>query len=125
MKGVHAATHFALSSDELDVLYDTADLTGQPALRVGDHLFRGAEIRAVEGELGTQLTVTLESIPDLRVRTFTLFVPLVQVEQGGTAEINVLGVITTTHSTLAGPPLGQEKTYEPLDLAGTAQVTHS
>jgi hypothetical protein len=36
--------------------------------------------------------------------------------------IQVPGITTTTHTTIAGPVLGPEKTYSQVNLRGTAQV---
>jgi hypothetical protein len=59
----------------------------------------------------------------LRTVTFTLILPVVNLLPGsGGAYIQVPGITTKSHTTIAGPVIGPEKTYSTVKLKGTAQV---
>ena len=67
--------------------------------------------------------MTLEQIPDLRTVNFTLILPVVNVLPGSPGTyIQVPGIKTTTHTSIAGPVLGPQKTYRQGKLKGTAQA---
>jgi hypothetical protein len=85
--------------------------------------FRGKEeIMISETELGELITVTLETIPDLKTVTFSLILPIVTVmPQSGGIRIKVPGITTTNPTTIAGPPPGPQKLYSIVNLRGTAQ----
>lgn len=121
------ANLFELTGDDVDVTYSSSGITGQPQLsyRTPDTNlnFMGRDIQTAETALGSEHTVTLEQVSDLKVVTFTLILPPVHVNQlsAGTC-ISVPGVVTTSHTTIAGPALGPEKTYRLVRLHGTAQA---
>jgi hypothetical protein len=121
------ANLFELSGDDIQVTYSSSSFAGPPLFSYRDgamnRQFSGKEIRCVLSEIGELLTVTLEQIPDLRTVTFTLILPVVTVLPASAgAHIQVPGITTTTHTTIAGPPLGAEKTYSQVNLKGTAQA---
>lgn len=121
------ANLFELTGDNVDVTYSSTSFTGQPQLsyRTPDtnRNFMGSDIQSAETALGVEHTVTLEQVPDLKVVTFTLVLPPVHVNRlsAGTC-ISVPGIVTTSHTTIAGPALGPEKTYRLVHLHGTAQA---
>lgn len=121
------ANLFELSGDGIQVTYSSSSIAGTPLFSYRDgsinRLFSDAEIESVTTELGELLTVTLEQIPDLRIVTFTLILPVVNVLPGSAGtHIHVPGITTTTHTSIAGSVLGPAKTYSQVDLKGTAQV---
>ena len=121
------ANLFELSGDDIRVTYSSTSFAGLPLFSYRDgsinRQFRGEEIRSVETEIGKQLTVTIEQIPDLRAVTFTLVLPAVTVLSGSVGtQIQVPGIKAATHTTIAGATLGPEKTYSMVNLRGTAQV---
>lgn len=126
-KECQQANLFELSGDDIRVTYSSSSFAGPPLFSYRDgnisRQFSGKEIRSVTTEIGELLTVTLEQIPDLRTVTFTLILPVVTVlsVSAGT-HIQVPGITTTTHTTIAGQVLGPEKTYSQVKLKGTAQV---
>lgn len=63
------------------------------------------------------MTVTLETIPDLRTVTFSLIVPIVTVmtRSSGT-RIKVLGITATSLTTIAGPLPGPQQLYSAVYL---------
>ena len=73
-------------------------------------------------EIGQTITVTLESIPDLRVVTFTLILPVVSVmPQSSGTYIRVPGILSNRPTTIAGPPPGPQQLYTVVRLRGVAQ----
>ncbi len=120
------ANLFELGNYSTQVTYSSTSFTGRPQLNYRDDTnirnFVGEEIRFQETEIGQLVTVTLETIADLRIVTFTLILPLVNVmPQSGGTRVQVPGILTTTHTTIAGPGSGAEKTYSTVNLQGTAQ----
>lgn len=126
MEGFTRANLFELSSRTIHVTYSTTNISGGPILSYRDDQFslsfRGEEIRIENTALGEVVTVTLETIPDLRTVTFSLIVPIVTViTQSSGTRIKVLGVTTTAPTTIAGPPPGPQQLYSAVYLRGTAQ----
>ncbi len=125
--GFQPANLFELSGEDVQVTYSSSSFTGSPLFSYRDsrtnRQFSGDEISSVASQVGELLTVTLEQILDLRTVTFTLILPAVTVlpASAGT-HIHVPGITTTTHTTIVGPPPGQQKTYSLVRLKGTAQV---
>ena len=120
------ANLFELGDYSIQVTYSSTSFTGQRQLSYRDNdinrNFMGEEIRILDTELGQLVTVTLETIADLRTVTFTLVLPLVNViPQSGGTRVQMPGILTTTHTTIAGPGPGAEKTYSTVNLQGTAQ----
>jgi len=109
------------------VTFTTETISGGLSLHYRDAQrnldFRGRDITVQETALGELITVTLETIPDLRTVTFTLILPIVTVRfQGQALRITVPGVTTTNPTTIAGPPPGPQKLYTVVNLRGTAQA---
>ena len=120
------ANLFELSGGNIQITYSSSSFTGLPLFSYRDNStnlqFSGDEIRCVTTEIGELLTVTLEQIPDLRTVTFTLILPVVNVLPASSGTyIQVPGITTTTHTTIAGSVLGPEMTYSQVNLTGTAQ----
>jgi len=121
------ANLFELSRDNIQVTYSSTSMAGTPLFNYRDgsinRLFSGEEIRCVRTEIGDLLTVTLEQILDLRMVTFTLILPVVNVLPASVGtHIRVPGITTTTHTSIAGSVLGPQKTYSLVNLEGTAQA---
>ena len=121
------ANLFELSDYSIQITYSSTSFTSQPQLSYRDNKinrnFMGEEIQILDTDiLGQLITVTLETIADLRSVTFTLILPLVNViPQSGGTRVHVPGILTTTHTTIAGLGPGAEKTYSTVNLQGTAQ----
>jgi hypothetical protein len=117
---------FEVSGEGVQVTYSTTSIDGQPRLSYTDASrqlnFAGAEIRTVQTELGTEVTVTLETVPDLHTITFTLLLPDFRLGYGNESQFGTLGITTTNHTTIAGPPEGPGQTYEVVVLEGTARA---
>jgi len=117
---------YHLSGHHLHVTYATSGIDGKPSMSYQDahqsKSFRGDEIRAVECDLGTLVSVTLRMTPDVGSTSLSLFVPRIRIAQGGTAQIHT-ECVTTLHSMPFTPQLalGQADTYHVVAVQGTAQ----
>jgi hypothetical protein len=126
MEDFTQANLFELSGDSIHVTYSATSILGGPIFSYRDNQFsnsfRGEEIRIQDSELGQLITVTLETIPDLRTVTFSLVLPIVTVmPQSAGISIEVPGLTVTNPTTIAGPLLGPQKLYSLVRLKGTVQ----
>jgi hypothetical protein len=88
--------------------------------------FRSSEIRTVEiADLGTIVSVTLNTTVDSGSTTFSVLIPRTQLirQQGASAHIQTEG-ITTVHRAAILPmfQLGQDDLYTTTPLRGTASL---
>src|SRR5262249_23038824 len=103
----------------------TSGIDGRPHFSYQDPMrslsFVGDEIRKMEGDLATVVSVTVVRTVDAGSTSFSLLVPHVNVPQGGNASICTDG-ITTHHAFSIVPALnrGQRDTYHVTPLHGTA-----
>jgi hypothetical protein len=126
MQGFTRANLFELSGNSIHVTFSSSSILGDPILSYRDDQrslsFKGDEIRIQNTELGELITVTLETIPDLKTVTFSLILPVVTVmPQSSGVRIKVPGITTTNPTTIAGPPPGPQQLYSLVNLRGTAQ----
>ena len=104
----------------------TSSLSGQPLFTYEDRrqtlTFQGEEIRQSDSEIGRQITVTIEQIPDLETVTFTLLLPDINLE-GTETPFRTVGIKTITRTSIGGPDLvkGPIQTYLPRMFWGTAR----
>ena len=119
---------FELSSsyDDTQITYSTSSFAGPPQFSYsgpkGDHSFAGDEIASLQSALGTEVTVTLEAVPDLQTVTLTLVLPDIAIAFGEEQAFPTIGIFTTTATTIAGPPPGAAQTYEVIALDGVAKL---
>jgi hypothetical protein len=71
-------------------------------------------------KLGVEVTVGLEFIPDLRIVTLTVVLPDVRGKMGDEHSFKTVGIFTTNHETIIGPP-PVAQTYEIIWLDGVAK----
>lgn len=104
------------------ITYSATTVTGQPELSYqgfhGENVFSGDAIDSAETALGTELTVELQAVRDLKSVTLTLVLP----HHLGQQRFATLAVVTTNPTTIAGPQAGRPQTYEVIPLEGEAQV---
>jgi hypothetical protein len=120
------ANQYELTGPNLQVTYTLTSLTGDPLLSYQDSkrtlIFRGDDIRVVKTEIATQVTVTLDQVPDLQTVTFTLLIPAINLDENPT--LFKTKAITTVHRTsIGGPQLvkGQVQSYRVQALLGKAR----
>jgi hypothetical protein len=126
MEGFTQANLFELSRGAIHVTYSSTSILGGPIFSYRDsqlsRSFRNEEVRIQDIGIGQLITVTLETVPDLRTVTFSLLLPAVSVMPQSTGmRISVPGVTTTAPTTIAGPPPGPQQLYSVVNLRGTAQ----
>jgi hypothetical protein len=122
------ANLFELESYGVQITYSKSSITGDPrfSYRDADHNlnFSGDEIRVEGTEIGDLVTVTIETVSDLRTVTVTLLVPEVNLpEDTKQSPFETEAVVTTHHTTIGGPGLvqGQLKSYRTVTLKGIAR----
>jgi hypothetical protein len=120
-----AANMFSLAGGGLHVSYSTSGIDGKPHFSYQDSLrslsFSGDEIRKMEGDLATVVSVTIVRTVDAGSTSFSLLVPHVNVPPFGSVSIHTDG-ITTHHAFSIVPAFnrGQRDFYHVTALQGTA-----
>ncbi len=119
---------------QVRITYQVKGVDGQPHLyyRIFQGpptlSFSGDQIRIQESEIGTQVTVTLEAIPDGDSTTLTLLLPIINLP-GPTGQVSFEAPIiwTTQRSTIGGPDLvkGVVQSYEVMMLNGKAEFVQT
>ena len=118
-------TLYQLSGDKIQITYSTSSFAGPPLLHYQDASqnlqFMGKDIRTLDTELGTLVTVTLNLTPDLGSTSFTLLIPHVGLGLSDSAHIVTDGITTLHRTSIIGPALqGQTDFYTFHRLQGTA-----
>lgn len=124
-----APNRFVLVQQDATITYDTTAFDGQPHLSYqalqdsNARTFIGAEIRSQQSEIGTLVTVTLETIPDARTTLLTILLPTINLDEATEQPFTTVGIITTEQSSIAGPQLvsGAVQDYQIMQFEGTAQ----
>ncbi|QBR71375.1 hypothetical protein CU048_08875 [Beijerinckiaceae bacterium] len=115
---------FELSGYGLQVTYSLSSFEGPPQFNFHDatqsKLFKGDQIRTVETELGTLVSVTINLTVDSGSTTFTLVVPSVNLRGTESVQIETVGITTLHKTSIIGPPNGQTDFYTVQALRGTA-----
>jgi len=120
------ANLFQLSGSSLHVTYSTSGINGKPHFHYQDSQlnlnFEGSQIRAVECDLGTLVSVKLRQTVDAGSTSFSVILPRVQLRSGETVQVRTDG-IQTIHRFSIAPQLnhGQLDLYQVTTLHGTAQ----
>jgi hypothetical protein len=119
---------YHLSGHHLHVTYSPAGIDGRPTMTYQDahqsKSFKGEDIRTVESDLGTLVSVTLRMTPDVGSTTLSVIIPRIRITPVSIAHVRT-ECITTVHSTPFAPPQsiqGQLDTYTVTSLHGTAQA---
>jgi hypothetical protein len=120
-----SANLFELSCGATQLTYSTSSFAGPPQLSYTDagesHSFSGDEIETRDTALGTEVTVTLESVPDKEIVTLTLLVPDTHLDHGGEEQLETIAIRTLNATTIAGsPPVAQG--YSVIELHGVAKL---
>ncbi len=117
---------FEMRSGNIKITYSTSSLNGQPLLTYKERrqtvTFQGDEIRQLDTEIGRQITVTIEQIPDLRTITFTFLLPHINFE-GTEITFRTVGITTSSRTSIGGPELvnGPIQAYLSRTFWGTAR----
>jgi hypothetical protein len=127
---IFTANTFTLRSRRVSVTYSATSITGQPLMYFRDRQremsVRGEEIRQVETEIGTMVTITLEPDADAGGLLFTLIVPRVVLATPGVEQTVVTqGIYTRSRLPPRLPASVQLQTYEAVELKGSASLVVS
>ena len=120
--------HLELAGGYTQITYSTTSIAGQPQFHYQDQQrdvnVTGDDIRSLDTEIGTLVTVTLEVVLDLHTLTATLLVPQINLRGGVESPLSTLAILTTHLTSIGGPGLveGQVQTYEAVALEGTASL---
>ena len=120
---------FVITGVGIEITYSTSRFGGPPLLTYKDRqrtlTFQGEEIRQLESEIGQQVTVIIEQIPDLQTVTFHLLLPAINLDEPE-SRFRTIGIITTHRTSIGGPDLvkGTLQTYRVKGLMGTAQLVN-
>ena len=121
-----AANMFSLADGGLHVSYSTSGLDGTPHLTYQDPIrslsFRGDEIRKVDCDLGTVVSVTIVRTIDAGSTSFSLLVPRVNLPAPFSSVAISTDGVTTHHAFSIIPAFnqGQRDFYDVTALQGTA-----
>jgi hypothetical protein len=116
---------YQLTGRQLHITYSTSGVDGKPHFSYQDaqqsHDFAGDEIRVVECDLGSVVSVYILRTFDSGSTSFSLFVPKVGLVDGAPQTLHTQGV-TTIHKFSILPPfnVGQKDLYHVASLHGTA-----
>jgi hypothetical protein len=112
---------------QLRITYSTSSIRGTPLFTYRDGSrtlqFEGTEIRTIDTELGTLVTVTTRLTTDAGWTTFTLLLPRVHLGSTQQAAVETVG-LTTDHliTFTPAPRPGQTERYRVTRLTGTAEL---
>jgi hypothetical protein len=117
---------YELTGTDTEITYSTTSFSGRPLLtyraQSDQRSFSGAEIRSLDSEIGRQVTVTIEQIPDLHSITLTILIPTINLDRVE-SRFRTRAIFTTQRSSIAGPRLikGAVQSYRVLALRGVAR----
>lgn len=121
------ANAFDLQGKHLHVTYSTSGIDGKAHFNYQDAhqtlSFRGDDIRTVETEIGTLVSVSIVRTVDRGSTTFSILIPTTNLDATRTAPIATRG-ITTIHkfSNIPAFNSGQTEIYSTVILRGTARA---
>jgi hypothetical protein len=125
---IKAPNQFELHGKRTSVSLSLSQVDGGSQLALHDgsgaHDFHDDAITIEETVLGAQVSVELRGTPDLERVTFTVVLPLVNLN-GGNDFIDTIGITATHRATFAGVGKGQLTTYRKIRLRGTASQVQS
>ena len=115
--------HYTLSGKHIHMAYSTTGIDGKPQFTYQDLQltlnFSGEQIRRIETEVGTVVSVTLRLTPDTGGTTFSVLLPRVNIPGEQSVPIQTVG-ITTLHKFSLVPVIGQRDFYKAAPLSGSA-----
>src|SRR5947209_4211298 len=115
---------YELSGDGIQVTYSTTSFEGQPHFNYhdanGSKSFVGEQIRTVETEIGTLVSVTIHLTVDAGSTSFSILIPHVNLRIGTSVAITTYGITTFHKFSIFGAPNGQAETYTAHSMQGIA-----
>ena len=123
----NAPNLYELQGEKLKVTYATTNIAGQPTftLQQGRKTlnFDKNQIQTAKIPIGSLVTVTVETVPDLKTITFSLLLPDVNMQESTKVSIKAVGILTTSKTSLGGPKIvkGAVQAYKVASLSGNAR----
>ncbi|MEH2326745.1 MAG: hypothetical protein V7K32_24915 [Nostoc sp.] len=120
-------TGYNSNGNKVSINYSTSSITGKPFFNYQEQKqtlnFGGDEIRTVDTEIGTLVTVTIKKTVDTGNTTFTLLIPRINLGNNNEAKVETKGITTKNRfSVIPQFNQGQQQNYTTILLKGTAQA---
>jgi hypothetical protein len=116
---------YSLDGGGIHATYSTTSFQGKPLFTYHDAVqfknFSGDEIKVLETDIGTLVTVVIHITIDRGSTTFSLLLPHVNLGTNTAANITAIGVTTLNRFPLIPIP-GQTQSYTVYDMQGTASL---
>jgi len=118
------------SNGQIKVDYESTSFIGQRILNLTlgsgpTRHFVGSQVRTLDTEMGTLVTVTTHITVDTGATSFSVLIPDVSLKSIGDHETFATEAIVTTHSGPNSPPTAVHETYQFVPLQGTASFVLS
>jgi hypothetical protein len=119
------ANQFDLQGQGIRVEFSTSSISGPAKLSFTKGRktlsFTGDQITQQDTAIGALVTVTIALTPDRSSTTFSVLLPAIQLAKETTKQpFRTLGITTIHKTTIAGPTLAVQETYNTVALRGTA-----
>jgi hypothetical protein len=116
---------YQLSGNNLHINYSTSGIDGKPHFNYQDAQqnlsFIGDDVRAVECDLGTVVSVTIQRTIDSGSTSFSVLIPRINLAAGESVRIRTKGIVTIHRfSIIPAANHGQLDLYTVTKLRGTA-----
>lgn len=122
--------NYTLDGESFNVTYSTTSIIGVPMLTYKDAkkrlTFSGNAIRISQTEIGDQVTVTINEVPDLLSVTLTLLIPVINLSDTRPVKFWTKAIFTTHKTTIGGPNLvkGAVQSYRSEAVIGNASFVY-
>jgi hypothetical protein len=126
---LYSLTGYNFKGEKVSINYSTSSITGKPLFSYQEQKqtlnIQGDEIRTVETEIGTLVSVTLTKTVDTGSTTFSLLIPHINLGYGNEVKIVTDGITTLNRfSPILQFNQGQKQFYTIIHLKGTAQAVN-
>jgi hypothetical protein len=119
--------HSSDSKNKVDVDYETSSFVGQPVLNLtlgpGGPIrhFAGSQIRRINTEIGTLVSVTTQVSVDTGSTSFSVLIPAITLTGTGDQKAFTTDAVITTHTgPNSVPATGVHETYQFIPMKGQA-----
>jgi hypothetical protein len=117
---------YVLKGGNIAVSYVTNGFQNQPTLAYNDgqqtKSFRGSEIRILQTEIGSLVSVTTFLTIDTGSTTFSVLIPVIELaDKSQIQNFKTAGILTNHKGPDSFPSTGVRETYEIIHMHGTAR----
>ena len=124
--------HSSDGKNKVDVDYETSSFIGQPVLNLTQgpggpiRHFAGSQIRRINTEIGTLVTVTTQISVDTGSTSFSVLIPAITLTDTSDHKTFTTDAVVTSHSGPNSVPyVGVHETYQFISLKGEANFVVS